>query len=116
MALAAGVGLALVAAAVWVGLTAATGKTYHLAPIVIAAVPGIAARAAERRVSWTLAAATGLIAVAAGWAAIVAADAEPTATLAEGQPGGVEGEVVVGALIGATIAAFAARRSGAARA
>jgi hypothetical protein len=116
VALAAGIGFALAATAAWVALTAATGKTYHLAPIVIAAAPGIAARATEREVSWTVAAATGLAAVAAGWAVIVAADIEPSAMLVEGQPGGVEGEVVVGALIGAAISAFAARRPRVARA
>ena len=115
-ALAAGIGFAIAATAVWVALTAATGKTYHLAPIVIAAAPGITARAAEREVSWSVVAATGLIAVAVGWAVIVATNIEPTATLAEGQPGGVEGEVVLGALIGAAISAFAARAPGAARA
>ena len=96
-------GAAFLAAAtvVWVLLTIATDRTYHLAPVIIAVAPGVIARVSERRIGWSLAAIPGLVATAIGWAVIVAADAEPSATLAEGQPGGVEGEVVVGALVGA---------------
>jgi hypothetical protein len=97
------------ATAVWVVLTLATDRTYHLAPVVIAAGPGVIARVSEREISWSLAVIPGLIAVAVGWAVIVAADAEPTATLAEGQPGGVEGEVIGAALIGALIGLLLSR-------
>lgn len=97
------------ATAVWVALTLATSQTYHLAPVVIAAAPGVIARVAERRISWPLAVIPGLIAVAVGWAVIVAADAEPTATLIENQLGGVEGEVIAGALVGAVIGLLVSR-------
>ena len=97
------------ATAVWVVLTLATDRTYHLAPVVIAAGPGVIARVSEREISSSLAVIPGLIAVAVGWAVIVAADAEPTATLAEGQPGGVEGEVIGAALIGALIGLLLSR-------
>lgn len=96
-----GAALLLGATAIWVALTLATDRTYHLAPVVIAAAPGVAARALERKIPTGLALIPGLVAVAVGWALIVAADAEPTATLAEDQPGGVTGEVVIGALVGA---------------
>lgn len=106
-------------AALWVVLTAATGKTYHLAPLIAAALPGVlaAAQAAPRgaagrspRRTAALAAVAGGLAVAAGWAAIVAAEIEPTATLVAEQPGGVTGEVVAGAIAGAAAgAAFVMR-------
>ena len=89
------------ATALWVVLALSTDRTYHLAPVIIAAVPGVIARVSEREVSWPLAVIPGLIAVAIGWAVIVAADAEPTTTLIEDQWGGVTGEVIGGAIIGA---------------
>jgi hypothetical protein len=94
-------GFILGATALWVGLALTTDRTYHLAPVIIAAVPGVLARASERDIPWPLAVIPGLIAVAIGWAVIVAADAEPTTTLIEDQWGGVTGEVIAGAVIGA---------------
>jgi hypothetical protein len=94
-------GFILGATALWVGLALTTDRTYHLAPVIIAAVPGVLARASERDIPWPLAVIPGLIAVAIGWAVIVAADAEPTTTLIEEQWGGVTGEVIAGAVIGA---------------
>ena len=89
------------ATALWVVLALITDRTYHLAPVIIAAVPGVIARVSEREVPWPLAIIPGLIAVAIGWVVIVAADAEPTTTLIEDQWGGVTGEVIGGAIIGA---------------
>jgi len=105
----AGAAFVAVATATWVALTLATDSTYHLAPVVIAVAPGVIARVSETKISWPLAILPGLIAVAVGWAVIVGADAEPATTLAEGQPGGVEGEVVIGAIVGAAISVLIGR-------
>jgi hypothetical protein len=107
--LSAGFAGALAVGALWVGLTAWTGTTYHLAPILAAAMPGVVIRAREslQAPSWTTLASfvLGVAAVAASWLAIVALDIEPTATIVEDQPGGVLGEVAAGALIGAILGA-----------
>ena len=96
-----------VIAAAWVGLTAWTGTTYHLAPLLAAAAPGYVARSAgwpsrSRGAVLAVVALAG-VAVAGGWAVIVAAGIEPTATLVHGQPGGVPAEVAVAALLGALL-------------
>ena len=97
------------ATAVWVALTLATDRTYHLAPVVIAIAPGVIARASERRIGFVLASIPRLVATAIGWAIILAADAQPTATLWEGQSGGGEGEVIVGAGVGAAASTLIGR-------
>jgi len=101
------VAAAVAVAGVWIGLTAWTGKTYHLAPVLAAAAPAVVARGrgpvASPRVAFLAGAGVG---VALGaWAALVALGIEPTATVVDRQPGGVAGEVVLGALAGAVGAA-----------
>jgi uncharacterized membrane protein YiaA len=114
--LVAGVGAALALAALWVGLTALTGKTYHLAPGLIAYAPGFTVRLFQRDVledapprtrlrMAARASALGLLIVGAGWAVIAAEGIEPSATVFAGQPGGVAAEVVLAALVGALLGA-----------
>lgn len=113
-ALAGGAAAALVVAALWVALTAATGKTYHLAPPIIAWLPGLAVSLARRsavdhtsargRLRLGLLASTlGIAIVVAGWVVISRAGIRPSATVFHGQPGGVPGEVAVTAGIGALL-------------
>lgn len=111
-----GLAAALAVAGLWIALTAATEKTYHLAPVIAAAAPALVAGAFSHPVlparSAVLAVAAGLIAVVVGWALIEALDIAPSATILDDQPGGVRGEVVVGALLGAAGAAlYLARRA-----
>lgn len=111
--LATGVAAAAGLAVLWIGLTALTGKTYHLAPLLTALAPGLSARlfGAARR-SYPLAAAAALVgaAVAAlGWGIIVAAEIEATATIVGDQPGGVGGEVVVAIALGSVLGGGALR-------
>ena len=105
---------ALAATAIWVALTARTGVTYHLFPFVIVASAGFLAcpgGAPLRRAEAVVSAAVGLAAVALGWVALVVLDETPSATFVADQPGGVPGEVVVIALLGAVFALWwAARR------
>jgi hypothetical protein len=101
------VAVAIVAVALidglWLLLTSATGKTYHLAPLLAGAAPGLLLRrsASARLLGLAMGAAT----VAIGWAAIVLAGIEPTATIMRAQPGGVAGEVVGLGLIGLAVGA-----------
>ena len=108
-----GTATAVVVAAVWVALTATTGKTYHLAPPLIAAAPGAVgwSRAAAPLPSGRLVAACGLAATALGWLAIAAGHIEPEATLFAAQPGGVLGETALGALVGAAAGAWLLKRA-----
>lgn len=106
--------LAALLAGAWVLLTAATGKTYHLAPLLAAAAPAaVVFTQGDGRLppAW-LVAAIGLAAAAAGWLVILAAGIKPTATFVPGQPGGVWLEVAGGGLFGAAVAGLlvAARR------
>ena len=58
-----------------------------------------------------LAGALGFAAVLVGWGILVAMDAWPSGTFVDDQPGGVEGETIVLALVGATVGVwYAARR------
>ena len=112
--LAFGVALAILLVGVWVALTAVTGKTYHLAPVLAAAAPAWGARLSGVVVAppdRLLALAAGVLVVAAGWAAIVLAGIEPTTTVIHDQPGGVPAEVAVGALAGAALSALVLLRS-----
>jgi hypothetical protein len=110
-------GIGLVAAAglvvLWVGLTALTGKTYHLAPLLAALAPGLSVRLLDAaRRSYPLAAAAALLGAsvsALAWGFIVAWQIEPTATIVSNQPGGVTGEVLVGILIGSAAGAATLR-------
>jgi len=102
------------AVVVWVTLTALTGKTYHLAPTVAAMAPaGIAwLRGTRPRQGHAVAlVGLGLIAAALGWSIIAGAGIEPSATIIDGQPGGVLGEVIVAGLAGTALGgALLARR------
>ncbi len=60
--------------------------------------------------AWRLSLLIGWPAVAVGWLVLEAMDQTPSATFVDGQPGGVEGEVVVMALLGAALAAYLTRR------
>ena len=105
--LATGVGVAIVVVVVWVGLTAATGKTYHLASLLATVAPGLLARTMAGKLGWAvglIGAQLGFMIALVGWGIIVTIDEEPTAVLFAGQPGGVFGEVLGGALIGGAIA------------
>jgi hypothetical protein len=111
--LAVALSFACLTAIAWVALTATTGKTYHLAPLVIAAAPALLLRADGRRLARgaaALLAAAGVLTTALAWTVIVASGEEPAATLLPDQPGGVAGEVIVGALAGAIGAYLAVRK------
>ncbi len=101
-----GAAAADVAVTVWVVLTARSGVTYHLFPLVIAASVGFMSRlsgAPLRPLEAAAATAGGLLAVAAGWLALVILDETPTATFIADQPGGVPGETAIFALLGAAL-------------
>lgn len=108
--------VAAVLAAAWVGLTMQTGLTYHLAPGLIAAVPGyVLAWSTDRPLSRPtvfVAVLGGLALVGAGWTVLEFRDAMPTATFVDNQSGGVRGEMVVFALLGAGLATRAMLRAG----
>jgi hypothetical protein len=87
----------------WLLLTRATGKTYHLAPLLVGAAPGVLLR--RRPSGRLLGLAIGTAAVAIGWAALVLSGIEPSATIVHAQPGGVAGEVAVLGLIGLAVGA-----------
>jgi hypothetical protein len=98
-------------AVIWIVLTAATGKTYHLTPPLIAAAPGAVARWRAPASATALGVmGSGLSTVALGWLVIVALRIEPDATVIAGQPGGVVGEVILGAVAGALVGAALATR------
>lgn len=111
----AGVLVAVALTVVWVLLTRRTGVTYHLFPLVIAAgaaaVPRLFWEAALTPRAAVAAAVGGLAAVALGWAALVASDATPETTFVANQPGGVVGEVVAFAVLGALIGGWWGRRA-----
>jgi hypothetical protein len=100
-----GVGAAEVAAVVFVLLTVNTGTTYHLFPMVIAAVPGVIPRLVFDQPlnprQGTLATLLGVAAVAAAWGLIEVLEEMPTATLLSDQPGGVRGEFALFGVLGA---------------
>lgn len=101
-----GAAAAVVAVAVWVVLTARSGVTYHLFPLVIAASVGFMSRlsgAPLRPLEAAASAAGGLLAVIVGWLALVVLDEAPTATFIANQPGGVAGETAIFALLGAAL-------------
>lgn len=102
-----GVAGALVAAAIFVVLTAATGTTYHLFPLLIGFLPaGLPRVLAERPINRrdaTIAMAIGIAAVGAVWLSLEVMDEMPTATLISDQPGGVAGEFALFGILGALI-------------
>ena len=104
-----GVAAAAVATTIWVVLTARTGTTYHLFPFIVAASLGVMSRLGGPPLSRVEAAVTtmgGLGAVAAGWFVLVATNETSHATFVADQPGGVGGETIVIALLGAAFSAW----------
>ncbi|MGI9659597.1 MAG: hypothetical protein ACR2OD_11860 [Gaiellaceae bacterium] len=99
-----GIGVALAVGGGWIALTAATGKTYHLAPLLGTIAPALTIRAVTSirvgGLSGLALGAIGALLMLGAWGIIVALHIEPHATLAEGIPGDVFGEVVIGAAIG----------------
>ena len=108
--LALGTTAAAIAAVIFVVLTTATGATYHLFPLAIAAAPALLPRLLlERSISSgnaVIAAALGLAVVGGAWVTLLALDEMPASTFVEGQPGGVPGEFIAFGLIGALLAAW----------
>ena len=98
---------AAVAAAIFIVLTASTGTTYHLFPLLIGFVPGGLPRVlADRPISpreGTMATVAGILAVGAAWLVLVILDEMPAATLIADQPGGVGGEFVLFGVLGAIV-------------
>lgn len=104
-----GVAAAAVATTIWVVLTARTGTTYHLFPFIVAASLGVMSRLGGPPLSRVEAAVTtigGLGAVATGWFVLVATDETSHATFVADQPGGVGGETIVIALLGAAFSVW----------
>lgn len=117
-----GAALALLFSAAWVALTAVSGKTYHLAPLLIAATPGWVLRWAheadekplpEAFVPSRLVAVTGIsvVAVASGWLAVRAGGADPGVTIVPDLPGGTTGEAIAFTLLGLFVAARSVSRA-----
>jgi hypothetical protein len=100
---------AAVATTIWVVLTSRTGTTYHLFPFIVSASLGVMSRLGGPPLSRVEAAVTtmgGLGAVAAGWFVLVATDETSHATFVADQPGGVGGETIVIALLGAAFSVW----------
>jgi hypothetical protein len=100
---------AIPVAAVWIGRTALDGRTYHLAPVLVAAAPGFAARLLGLSVlgSGVVGASVvmaGVIAALGAWGFLELTGLATTATLWPGLPGGVRAEIAgaigLGALAG----------------
>ncbi len=89
----------------WLLLTRATGLTYHLFPLIIAAsVPALPALLFHHRLTPSIAAAMaglGLAIVGVSWMIMRAGGFAPTAGFVDGQPGGVVAEVVLLGVLGA---------------
>ena len=104
-----GLAATVVATALWVALTAFSDgeTTYHLFPLVIGAAAPLVSRYVVtdplRAIEALAAAALGLIGVAVGWIVLIAVDTWPSATFIDDQPGGVEGETIALALLGALL-------------
>ena len=104
-----GVVAAVIATTIWVVLTSRTGTTYHLFPFIVAASLGVMSRLGGPPLSRAEAAITtagGLGAVAAGWFVLVATDETSHATFIADQPGGVGGETIMIALLGAAFSVW----------
>lgn len=99
----------LTLAATWVSFTALTGKTYHLAPAVIAVAPGWMARVMHTSARAGLVVTIGVGVVALGWLTILIGGVAPDVTMVSGQPGGVPGEVAIAAVLGVLVSLFAVR-------
>lgn len=99
----------------WLLLTRATALTYHFFPLIIAAstpaLPAMLFGLRLRRPSVGLMATLGLTVVGITWTVMHLGGFAPTATFVDGQPGGVGGEVVFLALVGAAWGSRYATRS-----
>ena len=102
-------------AVLWIGLTALDGRTYHLAPALVAAAPGITARLLG--LSVVGAGIVGASLVAAGvmtalgaWGVLELTGLSTTATLWPGLPGGVRAEIAGAIGLGALGGMIADRR------
>lgn len=102
---------ALPPAALWIALTALDGRTYHLAPLIVAAAPGVAARVLGLRIGVVIPnlAVSGIVASMLAWDLIELLDIVPSATLWHGQPGGVRAEVAVAVAAGALVGVLASQ-------
>ncbi len=112
-----GVGFGLVLTGGWLALTLRTGLMYHLFPFGIAVAPTALARFLDdrplRQTQAIFASVLGLLLVTLGWLILVVSDENPSATFIDRQPGGVIGEIVVMAGLGAIVGiAWATRRQG----
>jgi hypothetical protein len=102
---------ALPPAAVWIAFTAIDGRNYHVAPFIVAAAPGVAARVLGLRIGLVgrSVAVAGIVAGALAWSFIEVLGIVPSATLWRDRPGGVRAEVVVAAAAGAFVGVLASR-------
>ena len=106
-ALLVGVAATAIATVVWVVLTAASDgdTTYHLFPLVIGAAATLSARSVAPgplRIGEAIAGAVvGVAGVVAGWVVLEAIDKWLSATFIGDQSGGVEGETIAFAAVGA---------------
>ena len=106
-ALLVGVAATAIATVVWVALTAASDgdTTYHLFQLVIGAAATLSARSVApvplRIREAIVGAVVSIAGVAAGWVVLEAIDKWPSATFIGDQPGGVEGETIAFAAVGA---------------
>ena len=109
-----GVGFGLALTGIWLALTLRTGLTYHLFPFAVAVAPTALARFLDdrplRNSQAAFGAVLGLLLVTLGWLALVLSDKDPSSTFVDGQPGGVIGEIIVIAGLGAIIGFVAAVR------
>jgi hypothetical protein len=104
-----GVTAAAIATTIWVVLTSRIGTTYHLFSFIVAASLDVMSRLGGPPLSRIEAAVTtigGLGAVAVGWFVLVATDEISHTTFVADQPGGVGGETIVIALLGAAFSAW----------
>ena len=105
-----GIVAAVVAGAIFVVLTAASGTTYHLFPLLIGFVPGGLPRVlTERPISRRdaiIAVVAGIAVVGAAWLVLELLEEMPSATLLDDQPGGVGAELLLSGALGALTGAW----------
>ena len=111
-----GVLASIVAAVIFVALTARTGTTYHLFPVLIAflatGLPRVLTELPIGRRDATFGSVLGVVVVVAAWRALELLDDMPSATLIAGQPGGVPGEFLLSGVLGALVGAWWGTRAG----
>jgi hypothetical protein len=97
---------AIPVAALWIGVTALDGRTYHLAPALVAAAPGFAGRLLGLSVlgSGVVGATVivaGVMTALGAWGFLELTGLATTATLWPGLPGGMRAEIVGAIALGA---------------